>query len=125
MPTTAQTQSGQPTYVGAILCKQIEGTLCIDSANSQGWAGADFGAQLTSAIESLPTYNSYSKGVIWVKNDNYMMKTAVIITSPYVTIRCEPGAVIDYQGAGVAFLSPMMGTAASRAAGLRTALAAG
>ena len=103
MPTTAQTQSGQPTYVGAILCKQIEGTLCIDSANSQGWAGADFGAQLTSAIESLPTYNSYSKGVIWVKNDNYMMKTAVIITSPYVTIRCEPGAVIDYQGAGVAF----------------------
>jgi hypothetical protein len=103
VPVSAQTQSGQPTYVGQILCKQIEGTLCIDSANSQRWSGTDFGAHLASAIESLPVYNSYSKGVIWVKNDNYVMTTPVLITSPYVTIRCEPGAVIDYQGAGVAF----------------------
>lgn len=95
----AQTQPDAQT----ILCKQIEGTLCIDAANSQGWTGSDFGAQLTSAIDSLPLYKGYSKGVIWVKNDNYTMTTPVTITSPYVIIRCEAGAVIDYQEPGVAF----------------------
>ena len=102
-PVTAQTESGARNLASEILCKAIEGTLCIDSANSQGWAGSDFGAQLSSAISSLPTYNGYSRGVVWVKNDTYLMTNQVTIASPYVIIRCEAGAVIDYQGTGVAF----------------------
>lgn len=108
MPLSAQTRSETGTFISQILCKQIEGTLCIDKENNQGWPGSDFGAQLTSAIESLPTYDGYSRGVIWVKNDTYEMTTPVTITSPYVIIRCEAGAVIDFQGAGVAFtLNPV------------------
>jgi hypothetical protein len=100
---SAQTRSEMGAVASQIFCKQIEGTLCIDSANNQGWSGTDFGEHLTSAIGSLPTYNGYSRGVVWVKNDTYLMTTPVTITSPYVVIRCEAGAVIDYQGAGVAF----------------------
>jgi len=102
-PVFAQAHGGTGTFIDQLVCKQIEGTLCIDNANSQGWAGSDFGAQLSSAIASLPTYNGYSKGVIWVKNDNYIMTNQVMIGSPYVIIRCEPGAIVDYQGAGIAF----------------------
>lgn len=103
MSLNAQTRSETGAFISQILCKQIEGTLCIDNENNQGWPGSDFGAQLTSAIQSLPTYNGYSRGVIWVKNDTYSMTSSVMISSPYVVIRCEPGAVIDYIGGGVAF----------------------
>lgn len=102
-PVTAQTRGEAGTLISQIFCKQIEGTLCIDSSNNQGWSGTDFGEQLTSAIGSLPTYNGYSRGVVWVKNDSYLMTTPVTITSPYVIIRCESGAVIDYRGTGIAF----------------------
>jgi hypothetical protein len=97
-PVMAQTQSGPGTSSNEIVCKQIEGTLCMDNANTQGWLGSDFGERLTSAIQSLPTYHGYSRGTIWVKNDTYLMTSQVTITSPYVLIRCESGAVIDYQG---------------------------
>src|SRR5215469_1698079 len=99
----AQSSGQSGTVISPTACKQIEGTLCIDNANNQGWSGSDFGQHLSAAIESLPTYNGYSRGVIWVKNDSYLMTTPVTITSPYVIIRCEAGAVIDYQGPGVAF----------------------
>lgn len=45
---------GPVVFTGTLDCKNLNNTRCVDGANSQGWAGSDFGAWVNSAIADLP-----------------------------------------------------------------------
>jgi hypothetical protein len=76
------------TLSGAILnCKNIETTIfCVDMANTQGWAGADPGAQINSAIAALPS----TGGKILIASGVYNFTTP-IVGAQDATIECPTG----------------------------------
>jgi hypothetical protein len=65
--TGTGTHSGTETFTGQMQCKDFEAVKCVDSANSQGWAGADIGAWINAAYAALPStggeINIYNLGM--------------------------------------------------------------
>jgi len=62
--------------------KDFEGRVYIDTANSQGWAGADFGAWVNSAYAYLvATYTANYGGVIEVAPGNYSFSTPIVMAT--------------------------------------------
>lgn len=45
--------TGTETFTGLLQCKSLPGVRCVDSANSQSWAGSDLGAWVAAAQASL------------------------------------------------------------------------
>jgi hypothetical protein len=100
----ALTVTGAVTATGAnvINCKNLEGIRCIDSANTQGWAGSDIGGWVNSVNSDCPSTGC----ALLVAAGAYNDATAATITKP-VAITC-PGewdaTVITWTPAtGVAF----------------------
>lgn len=54
-----RTETGNITQQGSINCKDFEGIKCVDNTNSQGWAGADPCAWITSAQSALPSTGGF------------------------------------------------------------------
>jgi hypothetical protein len=78
---------------GTPQCKNRENTVCVDAANSLGWAGSDYGAWVMSAIGSLPTVNGYKTGEVALAASLTVVtqSSGVKIVSPFVSIK-GPGA---------------------------------
>jgi len=91
--TSPQTFTGTATFTGPLNCKTFESTVCVDAANTQGWAGSEFAAWVNSAIASLPLVNdpisgnNYRSGTVWMAANGAIAQTvAIIISSPFLSI---------------------------------------
>jgi hypothetical protein len=64
----------------------------------------DIGVQVNNQIASLPTVTqnsqTWAQGTVIIPAGTYRQMATIVIDSPYVTLRCEPGAILAYQGTG-------------------------
>lgn len=79
--------SGIVTFTGTLNCKNFEGNYCVDAANNQGWAGANGGAQIATAIS---TANAAGGGTVFIMPGNYNV-TANIALASNVRVECPGG----------------------------------
>jgi hypothetical protein len=98
-----QGPSTNTTFTGASVCKNSENIRCVDTANSVGWTGSDFGAWVNAAVANLPRYNSKPAGAIYVAQGTYAYSTPIVINSPYVYL-IGASSVLNYTGNGAAVL---------------------
>lgn len=98
------THSGTETFA-LLNCKNIESSIfCVDTANTQGWAGADAGAQINSAITALPS----TGGQIFIASGSYTVSTP-IVGAQNATIQCPTGPGTS-AGRAVLNFTPATGT---------------
>ncbi|WP_213804640.1 hypothetical protein [Granulicella sp. dw_53] len=71
------------------------------------YAGAQFrdiGAEVNDEIALLPTVTqngqTWAQGTVNIPVGNYAQTTTILIASPFVNLRCEPGTILTFMGAG-------------------------
>lgn len=64
----------------------------------------DIGAEVNNEIAMLPTITqnsqTWSQGTVTIPVGSYIQSTTIVLNSPYVNLRCEPGTVLTYMGSG-------------------------
>jgi hypothetical protein len=64
----------------------------------------EIGAAVNNQIASLPrvTQNSqtWTQGTVTIAAGTYSQSTTIVLNSPYLDLRCEPGTVLIYTGSG-------------------------
>ena len=68
---------------------------------AQQW---DIGTQVNNQIASLPTVTlnsqTWTQGTVTIPAGTYSQNATIVINSPFVTLRCEPGTILAYMGSG-------------------------
>ncbi len=71
------------------------------SGGAQSW---DIGAAVNNEIASLPTVTqnsqTWSQGTVTIPAGSYRQIATIVLNSPYVNLRCEPGTILVYMGSG-------------------------
>lgn len=97
--------TGSNTFKGLVNCKNLEASIfCVDTTNTQGWAGSDPGAWINAAITALPS----TGGQILIASGQYSITTP-ITGAQDATIVCPTGASM---GSGTAMLNFIPATGA-------------
>ena len=68
------TVSGNVTFTGPLIPKNIENVKYVDPSNSKGWAGSDLAGWIASAFASCTN----SVCTVWVSNGSYATSSASI-----------------------------------------------
>jgi len=65
---------------------------------------SDIGTQVNNEIASLPTVTqnsqTWAQGTVTIYAGTYNLSTTIVLNSPYVNLRCEPGTILTYTGSG-------------------------
>jgi|GEM_PF-4553064 len=65
---------------------------------------SDIGTQVNNEIASLPTVTqnsqTWTQGTVTIYAGTYTYSTTIVLNSPYVNLRCEPGTILTYTGSG-------------------------
>jgi hypothetical protein len=68
---------------------------------AQQW---DIGTHVNNQIASLPTVTlnsqTWAQGTVTIPTGTYSQNATIVINSPFVTLRCEPGTILVYTGSG-------------------------
>jgi hypothetical protein len=71
------------------------------SGSAKTW---DIGAEVNNQIASLPTVTqnsqTWAQGTVTIPAGSYNQVTTIVLNSPYVNLRCEPGTILTYMGSG-------------------------
>jgi hypothetical protein len=77
-------------FIGSVAC-----------GRAQLW---DIGTQVNNEIASLPTVTqnsqTWTQGTVVIPAGTYRQIETIVINSPYVNLRCEPGTILMYMGSG-------------------------
>lgn len=111
-PNSSQSINTQPfffngpvSFQGLVNCKNIEASIfCVDTANTQGWAGGDPGAWINSAIAAFPS----TGGQLIIASGQYSITTP-ITGAQDATIVCPSTGAMAAGAAALNFI-PATGT---------------
>ncbi|WP_035352120.1 hypothetical protein [Edaphobacter aggregans] len=71
------------------------------SGTAQTW---DIGVVVNNQIASLPTVTqnsqTWAQGTVTIPAGTYRQFATIVLNSPYVNLRCEPGTILTYTGSG-------------------------
>lgn len=90
---TNLTVSGTGTFTGLFQCKNFENNFCVDSVNSQGWAGSSIDAWIASAITGCPA--SGCNIYVYAPAGTITWNSAVGLNKPVTLI--GPGPSVTFQ----------------------------